>query len=64
MYNLIISDWYDAEILDKCLEYYIKYNKYLLAENVEKILTHFFSYGVNSEHFIEFLPYASEIINR
>jgi len=63
-YNLITSDWYDAELLDKCLKYFIKNHEYLLAENVEKILTVFFLYGVNSEKFIEFLPYATEIINR
>lgn len=63
-YNLSISDWYDAEILDKCLQYYTKNYKYLLADNIEKILTFFFSYGVNSEKFMQFLPYASEIINR
>ncbi|CAI6366545.1 unnamed protein product [Macrosiphum euphorbiae] len=63
-YNLVTSDWYDAELLDKCLKYLIKNHKYLLAENVEKILTVFFLYGVNSEKFIEFLPYATEIINR
>lgn len=63
-YNLVISDWYDADLLDKCLEYYTKNYKYLLAENVEKILTLFFLYGVNSEKLIEFLPYATEIINR
>lgn len=63
-YNLALSDWYDAEILDKCLEYYTKNYKYLLAENIEKIMSLFFSYGINSEKFINFLPYASEIINR
>lgn len=63
-YNLAISDWYDADILDKCLDYYSKNYSFLLAENIEKILTLFFSYGVNSEQFMQFLPYASEIINR
>ncbi|XP_022168362.1 FAST kinase domain-containing protein 1, mitochondrial isoform X1 [Myzus persicae] len=63
-YNLVTSDWYDADLLDKCLKYLIKNHKYLLAENVEKILTVFFLYGVNSEKFMEFLPYATEIINR
>ncbi|VVC40572.1 RAP domain,FAST kinase-like protein, subdomain 2 [Cinara cedri] len=63
-FNLIASDWFDSELLDKCLKYYIKNHKYLLAENVEKILTLFFSFGINSEKYMEFLPCAVEIINR
>lgn len=63
-YNLTLSDWYDAELVDKCVDYYIKNYKYILAENVEKILSLFFLYGVNSEKFVEFLPCATEIINR
>lgn len=50
--------------MDKCLEYYTTNYKYLLAENVEKILTLFFSYGVSTEKLIEFLPCAVEVINR
>lgn len=63
-YCLVVADWYDLELLDKCLEYYTKNYKYLLAENVEKILTLFFSNGISTEKFIEFLPCAVEIINR
>lgn len=59
-----MSDWHDGELLDKCLEYYIKNYKYLLAENIEKILTLFYIHGTNSETFIAFLPCAVEIINR
>jgi len=64
MYNLITSNWFDVQLLDKCLEYYIINSKYLLAENVEKMLSLFFTFGINSEKFIEFLPCAAEIINR
>lgn len=63
-HNLVNSDWYDANLLDKCLEYYTKNYKYILAENVEKMLTHLFLYGVTSEKLIEFLPHATKIINR
>lgn len=63
-YNLVVSDWYDIQLLDKCLEYYIINYKYLLADNVEKILSLFFSFGINNEKLIEFLPCATEIINR
>lgn len=59
-----MSDWYDAELLNKCLEYCMKNYKYMLAENIEKILTLFFLYGASSEKLIEFLPYATEVINR
>lgn len=64
-YNLVKSNnGYDDEILEKCLEYNIKNHKYLLAENVEKILTLFFLEGYRNEKLIEFLPYAAEIIEK
>lgn len=59
-----MSDWYDSDLLNKCLEYYIKHHEYLLGDNIEKILTHFFLQGISNEKLIEFLPFATKIINR
>lgn len=64
IHNLSIADWYDNELMNSCADYCLKNHKYLLAENVEKLLTHFFIQGVSSNKFSEFLPLASEIINR
>ncbi|XP_050441714.1 FAST kinase domain-containing protein 1, mitochondrial [Adelges cooleyi] len=63
-YNLSISDWYDRELMNSCAEYCLNNHKYILADNVEKLLTLFYTLGVHDEKFLEFLPYGAEIINR
>ncbi|XP_050530459.1 uncharacterized protein LOC126899510 isoform X2 [Daktulosphaira vitifoliae] len=64
IHNLSIADWYDGELMNSCADYCLRNHNYLLAENVEKLLTHFFIQGVSSDKFSEFLPHASGIINR